>query len=384
MKTILLRLTKHSLLLRILYFLVNGLFILKYVSRTNINPYLSLVLYILIVLFIYVFYEYLFIKNIPQNKIKIRFWVLLILICVAVLTIQFTINPFTLQIDRWSAINNFIRNLFNGEYPYAARTHMGGYSSPFPVWQVFHIPFYLLGNVALGMLFSILLTAILLLRLFKSYQKAFAFFLFLVLSPAFWYEVAVRSDIFYNFLLCFLAIAIIYKEKYTIQNQAFGLGILCGLFLSTRFSVVVPFAIILLPDFFRSDIKQKTVFAFISIFTFVISFLPFVFWNYNTLFFFKYNPFVLQTRQGSMIEIILIACLVIFLSMRWKDDFKKCSTYISLTFIILVILTFLHKMILYKFKVSLFDSAYDISYFNMALPFIIYSLSIESFSQKPN
>jgi hypothetical protein len=295
------------------------------------------------------------------------------LITITILLIK--INPYAIHVDRWSAIHNFLHNLFQGLYPYSAKTHLGGYGSPFPIWQAFHIPFYLLGDVGLGMLFSIITLSIFLIWLFDNYLKAFLFNVLLAISPAFWYEVAVRSDLFYNFILCLIAITYIHKKRYSIQQHFLGLGILCGLFLSTRFSIVIPFAIYLFSDFIRSDIKQKFTFGAIIILVFIISFLPFIFWNFNTLFFFEYNPFILQTRQGSLLEVVLISSLGVFLSLKWKANILLCSSYISITLFILVSVTFLHRMISEHFVNGLFSSSYDITYFNMALPFIIFALA---------
>ena len=357
---------------RILFLLINSLFVAKYSIRGGLNPFISVSLYCIFTITIWLFIS----KRKPQNNrtLKIAYFFSISLLIIGIILLHFFINPYSLQVDRWSAIHNFLQNLFNGVYPYSAHTHLGGYGSPFPVWQVFHIPFYLLGNVGLGMLFSIILLSIFLIWLFNNYHRALIYIILMVISPAFWYEAAVRSDLIYNFILCFIAIGFIYKKKYSIQQQALGLGILCGLFLSTRFSIVIPFAIYLFPDFISSDIKQKLIFVSVAMLVFIISFLPFVFWN-NTLFFFKYNPFVLQTRQGSLLEVFLISITGIYLSTKWKGSISNCFGYIAITIIILVITTFLHRMISDNFVNGLFDSAYDITYFNMALPFMIYVLA---------
>ena len=69
------------------------------------------------------------------------------------------IDPYSIKVDRWSAIHNFLTCLLAGEYPYAAQTHLGGYGSPFPVWQLFHLPFYLLGNVGLSLIVAVIIFA---------------------------------------------------------------------------------------------------------------------------------------------------------------------------------------------------------------------------------
>ncbi|HET7733336.1 MAG TPA: hypothetical protein VFK73_05795, partial [Paludibacter sp.] len=287
----------------------------KYSIRGGLNPFISVSTYCIFIIISLLYFSKS--KLLDNRNSKTAYILATSLLCIGILLLHIIINPYNLQVDRWSAIHNFLQNLFNGTYPYSAHTHLGGYGSPFPVWQAFHIPFYLLGNVGLGMLFSIFLLSIFLIWWLNDYSKALIFITTLTISPAFWYEAAVRSDLIYNFILCFIAIGFIHKKKYSIQQQSIGLGILCGLFLSTRFSIVLPFAIYLFPDFIRAGIKQKTLFACVAILTFIISFLPFVFWSNNTLFFFKDNPFVLQTRQGSLLEVLIISFLGIYLSTKW-------------------------------------------------------------------
>ena len=362
--------------LQIFFLIINSLFVAKYAIRLGFNPALAIVLYCLIGSVII----FLISTSNPaeSRKYKAFYFLLSITLICAILFLQSHINPLKLQVDRWSAIHNFIQNLFNGAYPYAARTHLGGYGSPFPVWQLFHIPFYLLGNVGLGMAFSIALLCVFLIWHLDSYQQGLFYLMLLAVSPAFWYEVAVRSDLIYNFILCFISIAIVYKKQFTIQQHTWALGVLCGLFLSTRLSVLIPFSVFLFPDFLKSDLRQKILFVAITIITFLITFLPFLFWDFKALFFFEYSPVLLQTRQGEPLEIIILLALVLFLSMRWKNDFRLYAAYISVIFIVFISITFLHRMINDGFENNLFISYYDITYFNMSLPFILFAITNKS------
>jgi hypothetical protein len=299
-----------------------------------------------------------------------------------IIFLHIVIDPMTIQVDRWSAIHNFIQTLFQGKYPYLAQTHLGGYGSPFPFWQFLHIPFYLLGDVGLGMLFMIVLLSISLKLIMKSYNNALIYLILLIASPAFWYEVLVRSDLLYNFLLCFLVIAFIHRKNITINNNTFLLGILCGLILSSRLSVIIPFAIYLFPDFWHSGLKKQVKFLLIGLFSFILTFTPLLIWDFNSLIFFKFNPFILQSRQGSIFEVIVLISLIIFFAFRWKSDFTKQFYYTGIVIVSFVLITFLHRMISDNFTNGLFSSSYDLTYFNMALPFIIHTIS-SYFKDKP-
>lgn len=358
---------------RFIFLAINCLFVTKYVIRLNFDPFIFSLIYCLVaisLLFLISNYE----KKIKEKNSKILYFAFLISILAGILILNFAVDPQKLQVDRWSAIHNFIHNLFNGIYPYSAHTHLGGYGSPFPFWQVFHIPFYLLGNVALGMFFVVILLGGFLVWYFENYIQPLFYLLLLTISPAFWYEVAVHSDLIYNFILCFIIIGFVYKRRYSIQNQSFGLGILCGLILSTRLSVIIPFSIFLLPNFLKAQLKNQFIFIASSMAVFVLTFLPLVFWDLNSLLFFKYNPFVLQTRQGSIIEVIIILSMIYYYSTNWKNNFTLCLSYIAITIVVFVLITFFHRMISENFANSLFSSSYDITYFSMALPFVIFSL----------
>lgn len=360
---------------RSLFLLINSLFAAKYSVRLGFNPYLAVLVYCSVAVFVSWIVNKKF-KRINDKNAKFFFLFLFLFLLSAILCFNYFIDPLKLQVDRWSAIHNFIHNLFQGVYPYTAHTHLGGYGSPFPVWQVFHIPFYLLGNVGLGMFFSILILGIFLVWYFENYFQSFIFLVFLVVSPAFWYEVAVRSDLIYNFIFCFIAIAFLHKKSYSIQHKSLVLGILSGLFLSTRLSVFIPFALYLFPGFLLANLKSKAIFILSSVLVFVLTFLPFVFWDFHSLLFFKYNPFVLQTRQGSIIELILLLSMLYYFSTNWKNNLILCFSYIAITIVVFVTVVFCHRMISENFANDLFSSNFDITYFSMALPFVVFALTV--------
>ena len=355
------------------YIAINSLFILKYAARITKYAYLFPVIYTAVILGII----FLYFRFLSQREKRLNFLLVLITLggISGIVALHTFIDPYSIQLTRWSAIHNFFVNLFNGEFPYNAHTHMGGYGSPFPVWQAFHLPFYLLGNVGFGMIFTFVLLVASLLYFVKEKKTSVLYLILLLVSPAFWYEAATISDLFYNFILVFLAIQYIQKKEYCIANNWFVLGTICGLFLSTRLTIVIPFFIYLFPQFPEATWRTRILFVATIIVVFIITFLPFLFWDSNTLLFFKYNPFVLQSRQGSLLELIAIGLFSIFLAMKWRGDFIRFNSYTSYSMLLLVVVTFLHRMIDAGFQDSLFSSSFDITYFNMTMPFLLYSLS---------
>lgn len=351
-----------------LYLLINSLFVLKYSMR--ILPELSFVatgIYLLFALFL------LYLLSRPFQVNKILFGFLLLLTLSVLICLQYSIDPYSLNVDRWSAIHNFLDYLVNGIYPYSAQTHLGGYGSPFPVWQLFHLPFYLVGNVGLSFVLATLLFVHSIYQS-KGLQSAFMCFVLLLCSPAFIYEVMVRSDLLSNFLVCCAVINYLFIYKVSIQRNIWLIGIIGGLFLCTRLSAVIPLIILYFREFLSISSKNKILLLFITICTFVITFIPFIFWNFSILHFTEYNPFVLQSRQGHLTDFLWIIPLGIFFSMTWKGSIEYYGK-MALFLFLLVVFIFVHNMYIHQNWSSLFDGFYDITYFNMSLPFIILSLS---------
>jgi hypothetical protein len=375
----------------LIYLLINSLFLLKYLARTSCPGILVLAIYLLIMLFFAVLMGWLNNKKLTgkfslltqwynrniQSKLYIPWFyiILALLTLTGIVLLHQLIEPTTIQVDRWSAIDHFLQELLAGNYPYKAQTHLGGYGSPFPAWNLFHFPFFLLGDVALALIAVMVVLIISLPRICGNYKNAFLFLLMLTISPAFWYEVAVRSDLIYNFMVCFLLCAWWFKASIRIQNAPWLTGLISGIMLSTRLSIVIPFFLFLFPGFLKAGWLQRFQFTGIALAMFMLTFLPFILWDFDSLVFFEYNPFVLQTRQGSVIELILLAGMLIPLSLSWKGKLQRFTFYTALTILVFISATFLHRMITDNFVSDLFSSRYDITYFTMALPFAIYTFT---------
>lgn len=296
-----------------------------------------------------------------------------LIVLIVLIVLQMRIDPYSLQVDRWSAIHNFLDNMLRGDYPYAAQTHLGGYGSPFPVWQMVHLPFYLLGNVGLSFAVCALMYFDGCRRLFGLW-RAVAAFMLLVASPAFLYEVCVRSDLLTNFLFVAALVMFLFRRRVDFQRHYLLLAVVTALVASTRLSAAIPLAIFLFPAFIRSGLRRQVVFVLLVAAVFVLTFLPFVFWDSDMLFFFEYNPFVLQTRQGHVTDLVVLAVFGMWMALQWKGRFVRFSFAVSVCLMALVVVTFAHNMWQDNSWNQLFESLYDISYFNMALPFVILCL----------
>ncbi len=362
-----------NLIVLIIYIIINSLFIEKYVSR--ITPYhISITItYILVVFFIiWLINKFTYSKNKHSFKWLIGISIILIIFAIS---LQYIIDPMSLNVDRWSAIHNFLSGMLNGKYPYGQQTHLGGYGSPFPIWQILHLPFYAIGNVGLSI---IVVTTLFIWTIYKihSTESALITSILLCISPAFFYEIAVRSDLITNIMLSAIIVEWLIYKKINLTNNIIFIGILTGLILSTRLIAIIPICVIYGYEFLQIRIKKQCLFILSILITFSITFLPFILWEGSTLLFFEYNPFILQTRQGSWLVMLVFAFIAISTTivMRKRFEYRLIITGFILTS--LVIISFIEKMWKQNLWSELFSSTFDITYLSVALPFYITHLSL--------
>ena len=356
----------------LLYILINTLFVEKYVSRVTSLHWIFAIVYIVgIVCLLWAIRQY-------SHKCKHPFkWFLVLLIVFACIAgiLQLSIDPLSLNVDRWSAIHNFLSGMFCGHYPYGQQTHLGGYGSPFPVWQILHIPFYALGNVGMSIIIVTILFLWTLNRLYSP-KVALVAGILLCISPAFWYEIAVRSDLITNMMLSALIAEWLVHKNVKLINNVIGLAILVGLTLSTRLIAVIPLCVLYGYEFLQLSWKKQSLFLLIILGTFTLTMLPFALWQGSTLLFFEYNPFVLQTRQGSFLVLLIFACGAIGVTiwMHGRMNYRTIITGLLLTS--LVVMSFVEKMWKENLWTELFSPTFDITYLSVALPFYIVYLSL--------
>lgn len=359
-----------------LYLFINSLFILKYGLRL-LPWYVVIAACIVYGVIIAISCRYI-LPKLSTLTIYRGTALVAIFICLGfIVAFQYLPDPMTIQVDRWSAIHNFLYNLTHGIYPYAAQTHLDGYGSPFPVWQLFHLPFYFMGNVGLSFIAGILLFAHSLSLHMKDKGETIACAL-LLSSPAFIYEVLVRSDLMTNFMVSMSILLYCIHYRLTIQKNPVLLGIIIGLLMSTRLSAVIPFCIYYFYDLYHSKHHSQLLFITITVFTFCITFLPFLLWDKEMLLFFEYNPFILQTRQGHLTDFLLFIPLGILLAYWQQKEQNRFFLAIAFMLFALVVITFTHEMFINNSWLELFEPTFDITYFGMALPFTCAALSMKA------
>lgn len=364
-------------ILLFIYLIINVLFVEKYVTRITDCQFVFSIIYVAIALLIISFFSKRISTFTHTKKLVIGLGIIFLSLGIGV---QYALDPYSIQVDRWSAIHNFLATMLQGEYPYSASTHLGGYGSPFPIWQIFHLPFYAIGNVGLS-IFVVTIAFVATIHYFHSSKVALMTIVLLGISPAFWYEIAVRSDLITNILLIATIIEWLSNKQIKLLQHPYSLGILSGLILSTRLVAIIPLCVLYGYEFLHIHWKKQVLFLLTTIVTFTITFIPFILWNGSTLFFFEYNPFVLQTRQGSWLVLAVFAIIALSITLYIKGNNKYISAATGVVLTTLVAMAFVEKMWQEQLWGDLFSSAFDITYLSVALPFYIIHLS-RSFLQE--
>jgi hypothetical protein len=293
------------------------------------------------------------------------------------IVLQYSIDPYSVQVDRWSALHFPIQNLLDGIYPYTASTHLGGNASPFPVWQLLHIPFYLLGNVGLSFFAAVILFLWSCWKV-RGRDKALIVSLLLCLSVAVWYEALVRSDLITNMLLVTSIFNLFSRNpsQQWIERHRWWIACLVGLLASTRVIVLIPITVLLLPYFVKMNWRNQLGVSLLAITVFALTFVPFAIWDWQEFYYFQNNPWRLQTSQGNLSDFLLFVPLTVFLAMTHKGiAFRYCRNS-ALMLVTFVVVTFVHNMYLSE-NFDLFSSAYDITYLSTALPFCMLGIVAE-------
>ncbi len=363
---------KFAFLPFLLFLLVNGLFVFKYSSRTSFSSFVVLVLYVVFVS-CFLFLTRRKLELFSEKKTKCLFWCLLSVVALIIFVILNKIDPYSVRVDRWSAVTFFLDYLFRGEYPYGASTHVSAtnFPSPFPVWYLINLPFYCLGDVGYNLVFFLFFVLLVLRYYFGSYKPPLFFLCLLLLSPAYWWEILVRSDSLSNAFLVFGFILLFSKKGYTLFGN-FWLSVLCcGLLASTRLSALLPLALYFFKSYTKLPLKQMLFFPLGVLLVVFITFSPFVFWDTETWIFFTRNPFMSQGGAGNVYVLCFMVVMGVVLSFLWKNMFQFFLVATVFIFVFFVLSQIFMTYVRTDGKYIFSFEVYDISYFTLMFPYCL-------------
>jgi hypothetical protein len=282
------------------------------------------------------------------------------------------VSPSGLRVDRWSAITAFNDRLLLGQFPYEARTHLGSRVSGLPLLFVVGLPFQLAGDVGYLQLF--VLMAVVAAATWKWGRQFDLLWpaLLLVTSPAFLWEVAARSDLMSNALLVVLFLAFCERWRGRLSGRRVAVvAVLAGLCAGTRLAMVVPM-LVYFTGWFRGQAWWTGVGAVVAaVLVFGAALLPFAFWDWPA--FLANNPLAWQSSLVPA-PVQLAALAVAVGAGRGASDLGQAAYRGGGITFVAVAGSFALAVSTLGFDGALRGSGFDISYFDIAVPFLLVPL----------
>jgi hypothetical protein len=282
------------------------------------------------------------------------------------------ISPETLRVDRWSAMTAFNSAVLNGTFPYAERTHLGSPLWGLPAAYLVGLPFQWLGDVGYLQVATFLVFVFVCRRLHSDRYDVSPALALLATSPLFLWEVAVRSDLISNALLAVLVLFLCERWRDRLApGRAAVLGGLIGLLACTRVVLLAPLTVYM-ATYFRRDQAQAALTlsaAAAGVAAAVVA--PFILWSPSQ--FANNNPFVLQTALSPVPLRVgaVVMCLAAGLAVR---GFGAQCLAGGLVLSGGVAAAFCLRAAPIGWSRALFDSGFDISYFDLSAPFLVVPL----------
>lgn len=364
---------KNNILLLVLVFLINGLFVIKYSVRLNYVPQ-SVICLFYAILFVGSLFLYKRLKFFSNNfrKVDNILMVFILVIFFILIFINIKVDGLTLNVDRFSALEVLISSVLSGEYPYSVLDHLDNTTSNLPGLFYLSLPFYLLGDVGFLQPFTFLFFSLVIIySKIKNEEKIFIIALLLT-SPSFFWEVIAKSDLMSNCILILIFISLWHQKFKTDYFKNIKLlAFLVALFTLTRGIVAIPITIFLFSSFCNISMKRKIAFIlYLILFSLLIS-LPILITLPDYNFILEHNPFNHQTRYAPTLLIIISLILPFILSFKVK---KSSDIFLYTTYILagLMLITFSLNCFEEGFGENLYGNLFDISYLSMIIPFIIF------------
>lgn len=356
-----------------IYIFINSLFVLKYGIRQNItSQYTLLMIYILMVSSgLYILDR--FKDYIQKIKDFNRYFLgVCSLIFAAFILINIAIDGNALNADRWSALDISIKSILNLEYPYDKFDHMNGTSSNLPTLIYVGIPFYVLGDVGFlqVFIFAVLIFTVFHLK-FSSYQKTVFLFL-LLLSPAYFWELFGKSDLMSNsFIVVIFMLVWNHKFQSNYFEKPLLLAFFIGALLLTRAVLVIPLIVFLFYEFIRATYKTKITFVVGVMVSVLFLSIPILISLPSKEIILRHNPINNQTMHSPFWVMLLSIFLPFFFSLKHQNFKRKIEISIGILFLMFFYL-FVVNAIEEGFDRNLYLTLFDISYFGILIPFLLF------------
>jgi len=348
---------------------IHFLFAWKYLQRLTEYGFLLALLSSIFILFILKL-------NITFRKPKVIKWLILFLfgvgfMAVWIVFVKTDLNA--LKVDRWSVISSFWDAFFNGHYPYFASSHLNNPPGPMPFYFIIFLPFYLLKAYAFAPLVGVAILSIFCFKNDWGYLLHLKMLVFMFCSFYFIWETLVGSTVLLNSVLGLLVFILVQNSFQKQTKNILIAGVSLGIILSTRMVFVLPFIVFFASYFFSKqfNLKQFLIFSMAVIFSFCISFLPFVLPFYND--FFKMNPFIIQSGFLMPSYFTLLFAIIAFIMGAFWGRKTALVFLAGLSLFSSIVIYFVYHLITDGPRMAYIESGADISYFIFCIPFFLYS-----------
>ncbi len=345
--------------------LINCLFVYKYSSRFLPDAWLLTIGY-LIISWLLLFGLF----RIPAKfySTKILFTLLAFYLLVATIVL-YVIKIDSLNVDRWSVIAVFWEAVFNGEFPYAAKSIHVNPPGPFPFYFIIALPFHLLGEIGIMTILGVFgLTYLLHTRVY-SVKRLIIVLCFCMTSPALLWELSVRSTVFINIVLILLYLFWLEKRSQISRRYQLADGLIGGLLLSTRGIVAIPYLAFFSFNYLRNRQWRTLIISGIGIgIGFIGTLVPFIIWDYRL--FSIFNPITLQAGFLNLPLLIIFFIGTIIISYKTKN-LRQFYRYLALILTAVITVAFFKTIFQFGWDIALHSSAFDISYYILAIPILI-------------
>lgn len=356
--------------LLIVIIVINSLLVAKYSARLTVLWPLSVAAYGAVV-WLAAHRAPLWLASLEARG-RAGFAVLAALLLAGYALLLWRIDPMTLNVDRFSAVTAFCDHLLRGEFPYAARTHLGNQVSGFPGLFLLMLPLHLLGHAGWFNLAVFVLFVRELYRLPGSFAVRMTVLLLAGTAPAVVWETAARSELFANLVLALIFCRWLWENR---GGSSTGKGILAGalaaLLLCTRGIVLLPLTVSGIAFLRQKPVRDWILPGIALAVTLVLLLLPFQLWDPAQ--FAANDPFAKQGRYIPLPLALLAWMGAVVIGYRTQTR-HAAMVWTGVLLFATVLLVFAIEATGMGLRKAIFGSGFDITYFIFGMPFMLVAL----------
>jgi hypothetical protein len=351
----------------ILLGIVSGIFVAKYSARLGVPGIPLGVFYFAVFVVVAMAATYIAPRSDQPSTGRLLLYATGGLSMLALVAVLFL--PPASRVGRLPAIEAWLSDLLAGVFPYHAPNQPSG----FPMLFILAFPTFVLGNVGLLEVLGVAVFGTILWSRGKTGAKGgWVPLVLLLLLPSMYYEVIVRSELFFNMILV-LAL-VVFTDEYLATNNCnrkfVGSAVLFGLALSTRSTIGLVYVIYVLWRF-RSAPLRGAFFSAIVILVFLLTLIPFVVWD--PAHFFSNGPFSIQFGYLPLWIILAFFGAAVIAGLA-AHDMMDVLFYSGVLLFAVVFTAFALRVNESGVSATLYLDRFDISYFVFCVPFLLFSL----------